>query len=38
MDDVRWFDLPAAIEAVAFANERRLIERAAAALVRPKTD
>jgi 8-oxo-dGTP pyrophosphatase MutT (NUDIX family) len=34
MDDVRWFDLPAAIEAVAFANERALLEQAAAVLTR----
>jgi 8-oxo-dGTP pyrophosphatase MutT (NUDIX family) len=32
MDDVRWFDLPTAIETIAFANERALLEQAAARL------
>ena len=34
MDEVRWFDLPTAIETVAFTNERELVERAAERLVR----
>lgn len=36
MDEVRWFDLPTAMETVAFANERVLVERAAEQLAAPR--